>query len=146
MDATVDVAPPPTGTVALTNGKVAIDVYDADSLRLLLRVPNPTWVYQDLHWSSDNSALVVDRYGQATALLDSATGETFATIGVKRGSTFNEATIVSPSLRFSLSRGDGFWTIYPLPPPDSAPPRESLSRILRDSGLALRGVELVYAR
>lgn len=38
VDATVDVAPPPAGTVALTNGKVAIDVSDADLATVLRRL------------------------------------------------------------------------------------------------------------
>jgi serine/threonine protein kinase len=77
---------------------------------------------------------------------DTATGATFATIDTEGGSTFNPATIVSPNLRFTLSHGDGSWSLFPLPQPDNSPPRESLSRILRDSGLEMRAVELVYAR
>lgn len=38
VDATVDVAPPPQGTVALTNGKVAIDVDDVDLATVLRRL------------------------------------------------------------------------------------------------------------
>ena len=52
---------------------------------------------------------------------------------------------LSVNLRTRISRGDGSWRISERPPPDDTPPEESLARILADTGLEMRSVELVYA-
>jgi hypothetical protein len=123
-----------------------IGVWDAAAgLRPIWKIRNSSSVFQDVNWSSDDSALLVLYDSLGTALLDSATGERFANFPVTKPAAFATQEIVLPSLRYRISRGDGTWEMWPLPAPDDGPPRESLDRVLSEAGLEMRGVELLDA-
>jgi hypothetical protein len=123
----------------------AISVWVIGRSRPLWQVRNFSSVVQEVHWSSDDSALMVLYDSLGTSLLDSGTGERFANLTVSKPGAFATQEIVLPSLRYRISRGDGAWEMWPLPAPDEGPPRESLRRALSEAGLELRGVELVDA-
>ncbi len=123
-----------------------IGVWDAAAgLRPIWKIRNSSSVFQDVDWSSDDSALLVLYDSLGTALLDSATGERFANFPVTKPAAFATQEIVLPSLRYRISRGDGTWEMWPLPAPDDGPPRESLARVLSEAGLEMRGVDLLDA-
>ena len=124
----------------------SISVYDLGSLRPIFRVPNTAAVYQEVRFSVDGSAVVVWRDSLGTELLDSETGGRFATLAVSKPAAFGANENVSMNFAYRLSRGDGTWEIHALPEPDDSPPEASLARVLREAGLELRGVELVYAK
>src|SRR5262249_9667938 len=123
----------------------SISVFDLRSLRPIFRVPNTAAVYQEVRYSADGSALVVWRGSLGTELLDAETGERFATLAASKPAAFGANENVSLNFAYRLSRGDGTWEIHALPKPDDSPPEASLARVLREAGLEMRGVELVYA-
>ena len=102
-------------------------------------------VDQEVHWSGDDSALIVLYDSLGTQLVDSATGTRFANFPVTHPGAFGTQEVVLPSLRYRISRGDGVWEMWPVPAPDDSPPRESLQRVLSEAGLEVRGVDLVDA-
>jgi len=122
-----------------------IGVWGADRVQPLWQVRNFSPVNQEVYWSSDDSALLVLYDSLGTALLDSGNGERFAYFPVTKPTAFATQEILLPSLRYRISRGDGRWEMWPLPPPDEGPPRESLARALSEAGLEMRGVELLDA-
>ena len=121
-----------------------IGVWDVGTLRPIFRVPNTEGVYQEIRWSVDDATLVHWRDSLGTALLDSRTGERFASLPVSKPAAVGANEDVSLALGARISRGDDVWEIRPLPRPDDSPPAQSLARILEASGLEMRGVELVY--
>jgi WD40 repeat protein len=124
----------------------SVGVWETAGLRPIFRVPSSSWVPQEIHWSQDGSALLDMRDALGTLLLDSSTGQPFASIEVTRPAAFGTNDIVSPRLDYQLSAGDGSWEIAPLPAPDSAPPEESLARLQQEAGLVMHGVELDSAQ
>ncbi len=122
-----------------------ISVWAIGRSRPLWQTPNFSSVFQEVNWSSDDSALVVLYVSLGASLLDSETGERFANLTVTKSAVFSTQEIVLPSLRHRISLGDSAWEMWPLPTPDAGPPRESLTRVLSEAGLEMRGVELVDA-
>ena len=122
-----------------------IGIWETNGLRLLWRARNVSPVEQEVRWSNDESALIVLYDSLGTALLDSSTGERFANLSVTRPGAYGTQEVVLPSLRHRISRGDGIWEMWPIPPPDDRPPRESLQLVLSEAGLEMHGVELVDA-
>ncbi len=122
-----------------------ISVWAIGRSRPLWQARNFSSVVQEVHWSSDDSALMVLYDSLGTSLLDSGTGERFANLTVSKPGAFATQEIVLPSLRYRISRGDGAWEMWPLPAPDDGPPPESLRRVLSESGLEMGGVELLDA-
>jgi len=132
-----------TRIASITPGTIALEF--VDRLRPLWRVRNFSSVGQEVHWSGDDSALMILYDSLGTQLLDSATGERFANFPVTNPGAAGTQEILLPSLRYRISRGDGIWEMWPIPPPEDGPPRESLQRVLSEAGLEVRGVELVDA-
>jgi len=122
-----------------------IGLWTVEGLRPLWRVGNFSSVGQEVHWSGDDSALLILYDSLGTQLVDSATGTRFANFPVTYPGAFGTQEIILPSLRYRIPRGDGVWEIWPIPPPDDGPPRESLQRVLSEAGLEVRGVDLVDA-
>jgi serine/threonine protein kinase/WD40 repeat protein len=123
----------------------SIGVWETQNLRPLWRVPSSSPVDQEAYWSADDSALLILQDSLGTSLLDSATGERFATFRVTKPGAFSIQEVVLPSLRERISRGDGAWELWPIPPPEDGPPRASLARVLSEAGLEMHGAELVDA-
>ena len=92
--------------------------------------------------SNDNSVLILNRDGRSPALIDSSTGETLASLDPRNRPNVVTVSKVSGDLRYVATTGEGRCSTDLLPLPDTAPPRESLARVLRESGLTLRGAEL----
>jgi len=132
-----------TRLAVLTAGTIA--VWAMERLRPLWRVGNFSSVIQEVYWSGDDSALEILYDSLGTQLVDSATGTRFANFPVTHPGAFGTQEIVLSSLRYRISRGNGIWEMWALPPPDDAPPRESLRRVLSEAGLEARGVDLVDA-
>jgi hypothetical protein len=122
-----------------------VGVWAVDGLRPIWRTRNFSAVQQEVYWSGDDSALRVLYDSLGTQLIDSATGERFAYLGVTKPGAFGTQEIVLPSLRYRISRGDGAWEMWPIPAPDVGPPQESLQRVLTEAGLEMQGVEVVDA-
>jgi dipeptidyl aminopeptidase/acylaminoacyl peptidase len=123
---------------------LAIAVYAVDGLRPIFRVTNPSWVHQDVRWSADNSALLVERDAQGSVLLDADTGARFAAVDAERGSVLGGRREFSPDLRYTISYGGATWSLDLLPAPDDAAPEASLKRVLAESGLMMDGVEITF--
>jgi len=96
---------------------LAIAVHAAEGLRPIFRVANPSWVNQDVTWSADDSALLVERDAQGSVLLDARTGARFAAVDAERGSVLGGRREFSPDLRYTISYGDATWSLERLPPP-----------------------------
>src|SRR5262249_33708544 len=124
---------------------LSTDVYAVEGLHPIFRTPNSSWMEEDVHWSNDDSALIVWRGSGGPILSVSSTGEPFAAVEKVSSSARASSRTIPPDLRYTISEGNGFWSLEKLPPPDDAPPADSLARILRESGFEMRGVELVYA-
>jgi len=124
---------------------LAIAVHAVEGLRPIFRVANPSWVNQDVKWSADDSALLVERDAQGSVLLDARTGARFAAVDAERGSVLGGRREFSPDLRYTISYGDATWSLELLPSPDDAAPEDSLKRVLAESGLTMDGVELTFA-
>jgi len=122
-----------------------IGVWKTDGLRPLWQVRNSSPVDQEVNWAADDTAVMILNDSLGTTLLDSATGEHFATFSVSKPGAFSTQEVVLPSLRHRISRGDGAWERWSIPAPDDGPPQASLSRVLAEAGLEMRGVELVDA-
>jgi serine/threonine protein kinase/WD40 repeat protein len=123
----------------------SIGVWASRDLRPLWRVPSPSPVDQESYWSADDSALMILQDSLGTSLLDSASGERFATLSVTKPGAFSTQEVVLPSLRQRISRGDGSWELWPIPAPDDGSPKASLARVLSEAGLEMHGVELTDA-
>jgi tRNA A-37 threonylcarbamoyl transferase component Bud32/WD40 repeat protein len=123
----------------------SIGVWTVKGLHTVWRIPRSSPVHQEVYWSADDSALMILTDSLGTSLLDSATGERFATLNVATPGAFSTQEVVLPSLRHRISRGDGIWKLWPLPAPDDAPAETSLAQVLSESGLEMRGAELVDA-
>ena len=125
----------------VTTAEVA--VWDVSSHRRRWAVPNTSWVDQEVTWSSDGSTLLLFREDLGTVLLDAVTGDQLATIAISKPGAFLPQEDVLGDLRHRISRAGNRWELFALPPPDTDPPRVCLKRILDQTGLELRGVELV---
>ncbi|HZW91105.1 MAG TPA: WD40 repeat domain-containing protein, partial [Myxococcaceae bacterium] len=132
-----------TRVAAITAGTIA--VWAREGLRPIWRVRNFSSVAQEVYWSGDDSALMILYDSLGTQLVDSATGARFANFPVTHPGAFGTQEVLLPSLRYRISRGDGVWEMWPIPPPDDGPPEESLKRVLSEAGLEVRGVDLVDA-
>ena len=122
-----------------------VGVWNIGSMRPIWQARTLSSVYQGLRWSSDGSALMVLYDSLGTVLMDSATGERFANLMVTKPAALSPQEMALPSLRYRISRGDAAWEMRPLPAPDDGPARTSLTRVLTEAGLEMRGVELVDA-
>ncbi|HET6982634.1 MAG TPA: WD40 repeat domain-containing serine/threonine protein kinase [Myxococcaceae bacterium] len=120
----------------------SIGVWRTQDLQRIWRIPSPSPVEQEVYWSADDSALMILQDSLGTLLLDSATGERFATLSVTKPGAFSTQEVVLPSLRQRISRGDGSWQLWPIPAPDDGPAKASLARVLSEAGLEMHGVEL----
>src|SRR5262249_7386978 len=119
----------------------SLSLWDAVSGRALWTVPhlsseNPV----PPRWSVDARALLVWD-GIGTEVFDSETAARLAFFPA----TGTMASIVRPDLRARLVASESNWDFRPLPQPTTESPKEGLARILKKTGLALEGVEIVAA-
>jgi serine/threonine protein kinase len=122
-----------------------IGTWTTNGLRPLWHVPNPSWVGQWASWSTDDSAIIVTYDSLGTVLLDSETGQRFASFTVKNLGAFDSQHRILPDLRHEISEASGAWELTTLPLPDSSSPRDSLAKVLTEGGLELRDGQLVDA-
>jgi tRNA A-37 threonylcarbamoyl transferase component Bud32 len=120
----------------------SVSVWDAASDRVLWTVGQSSPDQPaDLHWSAKSESLIIGFEGLGTDLLDSANGTRLAHFPANG----QELPMISPSLRLQLVVSTSNWELWPLPEPAKEPPADGLARILRKTGLALEGVEIVAA-
>jgi WD40 repeat protein/tRNA A-37 threonylcarbamoyl transferase component Bud32 len=144
-DAVSDAAFSRDGTRIAIISPSALELYERSPLRRLWKVSNASSVDQEVQWSADDSALIILNDSLGTSLLDSRTGARFANVAVTKPAAYSAQEVVLPDLRHRLSRGDGRWELWDLPPPDEGSPRASLQRVLDEAGLVLSGSELLDA-
>jgi hypothetical protein len=87
-------------------GFSTIGLWAVGQSRALWQVRNFSSVFQDVYWSIDDSALIVNYDALGTSLLDSETGERFANLTVTKPGAFATQEIALPSLRYRISQGD----------------------------------------
>lgn len=121
-------------------GRIA--VFSIPGLEPIWTAPNPTSIGSVVAWSADGSIVTVSHEGAGAVLLDGRTGEELARIVEGPAGEGLSQVNVLPSLRYRLARGAHAWAVFPIPPPDTLAPAESLRRALADGGFRLRGVDL----
>ena len=137
----LEFSPDSTQLVALTTGSVSL--WDAATGRALWRVPNASASEnRGVRWSADGRSLLVMSGRSSALLFDAANGERLARFP---GESALTTTFVRPDLRAMLVVSSTHWDLNPLPRPASDSPAECLARTLKQTGLALEGVEIVAA-
>jgi WD40 repeat protein len=133
------------GTQLITVSPAEVSAWEVTSHRLLWTVANGSWADPFPRWSTDGSIVILFRDSQGSTLLDARTGEELVTVEISRpGALFPQENVLS-DLRHRILRGNGLWELHSMPRPDDAPPRTSLERVLAETGLELRGIELMDA-
>ncbi|MFN2547142.1 MAG: WD40 repeat domain-containing protein [Myxococcales bacterium] len=92
-------------------------------------------------WSLDDTRLILSHWG-GEDVHDARSGELIA---LTDGGPQTTRSQLSPDLRHKIVKLRDELRLETLPPPDDGPPAERLAAILRDSGLELRGADLVEA-
>ena len=141
----LDFGPDMVQLVTVTTASIALR--DTQTGRKIWSVANdlPDYVYE-IFWSPDRRALSLLHGYHATEVLDVATGERLAWFQtLNRAVTPVRAELYTPDLRWKSVVGETTWDTRPVPQPDATPAAESLTRILRRTGLEFRGVEVVAA-
>jgi WD40 repeat protein len=119
---------------------------DLDSGRTRWTFPGDVAEGLYIRWSFDARSVLVTRAWVATEVFDARTGERQALFQCPgRPVSPVVAELYSPDLRVKAATSETTWDFRPIPPPDGSRPEESLARTLRETGLALRGGELVAA-
>ena len=133
-------SPDSTRVAVVASGRVIL--LDAMTGRVLWRTSSATAdTPVGLGWAIDTAALLVRYQGLGTELFDAKNGDLLA-----RFPSFGTfGSIIRPDLRARLVMSEPNWDLRPLPQPVSDAPGEGLARVLRRTGLALEGVEVVAA-
>jgi WD40 repeat protein len=98
------------------------------------------------HWSPDGRAIIVNHGWHSTQVFDAGTGERLAWFQtLSRPVSPVAAELYAADLRVKAVAAEKTWEIRSVPPPDEAPADDSLTRTLKRTGLAFRGVEVIAA-
>jgi len=97
-------------------------------------------------WSPERHALILEHGYLATEVLDGDTGERLAWFeALTRVVTPVGAEVYANDLQTKAVASATHWDTRPVPPPDEDPAEDNLAEMLRRTGLAFRGVDLVAA-